>query len=245
MTTPLDVYYWPTPNGWKVTIALEEMGLPYRMLPVNIAAGEQFEPAFLKISPNNRMPALVDPDGPDGPDGAPISVFESGAILQYLGRKSGKFYGQNARDQAEIESWLMWQMGGLGPMAGQTHHFRLYAPQIEPDGSKLEYGVNRYTNETNRLYGVLNTCLADRNFVAGDLSIADFAIWPWIVPWQLQGQELDKFPNLRMWFERCRAREGFQKGYAVGEALRKPMADNSPEAERARKVLFGQKASPA
>ena len=239
MTPPIELYYWPTPNGWKVSIALEEMNLPYEMKPVNIGTGEQFQPDFLKISPNNRMPAIIDPEGPDG---QPISVFESGAILQYLGRKSGKFLGANAREQAEIESWVMWQMGGLGPMAGQTHHFRQYAPKIEPDPAKLEYGVNRYTNETNRLYGVLNKRLADRDFVAGPLSIADFAIWPWIVPWQMQGQDLDSFPNVRAWFERCRQREAFQTGFKLGEELRKPLQADDKAAEAARKVLFGQTA---
>jgi glutathione S-transferase/GST-like protein len=239
MTRPIDLYYWPTPNGWKITIALEEMGLPYAVHPVNIGAGDQFKPEFLAISPNNRMPAIVDHDGPDG---APISVFESGAILQYLARRTGQFGGANEREQAEVESWLMWQMGGLGPMAGQTHHFRQYAPKMEPDPAKLEYGVNRYTNETGRLYGVLNKRLADREFVAGALSIADFAIWPWIVPWQMQGQELDAFPNVRAWFERCRAREAFQRGFKVGEELRRPLQADDKEAERARQVLFGQKA---
>jgi glutathione S-transferase/GST-like protein len=240
MPAPINVYYWPTPNGWKVTIALEEMDLGYNVKPINIGKGEQFEPAFLAISPNNRMPAIVDPDGPGG---QPLSVFESGAILQYLARKSGKFGGGDAREQAEVESWVMWQMGGLGPMAGQAHHFRQYASAIEPDPVKLEYGKNRYTNEVNRLYGVLNKRLADRDFVAGPLSIADFAIWPWIVPWQLQGQDLDSFPALRAWFERCRAREAFQKGFAVGAELRKPLQDNTKEAEEARKVLFGQTAA--
>ena len=239
MATPVELYYWPTPNGWKVSIALEEMGLPYEMKPVNIGKGEQFAPDFLKISPNNRMPAIIDPHGPGD---EPISVFESGAILQYLARKSGQFLGSDAREQAEIESWLMWQMGGLGPMAGQTHHFRQYAPKIEPDENKLAYGVERYTNETNRLYGVLNKRLADRDFVAGPLSIADFAIWPWIVPWKMQGQDLDAFPHVRNWFERCRARDGFQAGFSLGEALRKPLQADDEDAEKARKVLFGQRA---
>lgn len=172
MSQPIDVFYWPTPNGWKVTIALEEMGLPYVIRPVNIGTGEQFKPEFLAISPNNRMPAITDQQGPCG---QPISVFESGAILQYLARKTGKFYGANAREQAEVEQWLFWQMGGLGPMAGQAHHFRSYAKKIEPDETKLEYGANRYTNEVNRLYGVLDRRLADREYLAGAYSIADMA----------------------------------------------------------------------
>jgi glutathione S-transferase len=240
MSKPIELYYWPTPNGWKVSIALEEMGLDYTMVPVNIGTGEQFEPDFLKISPNNRMPAIVDPAGPDG---SAISVFESGAILQYLARKSGKFGGSSAREQAEVESWVMWQMGGLGPMAGQAHHFRQYASKIEADEAKLSYGKERYTNEVNRLYGVLDKRLADRDYVAGDLSIADFAIWPWIVPWSMQGQEITDTPNLMSWYERCAAREGFQKGFALGLELRKPIDENSEEAAAARKVLFGQRAS--
>lgn len=239
MTAPTALYYWPTPNGWKVSIALEEMGLVYEMKPVNIGTGEQFAPEFLKISPNNRMPAIIDPEGPDG---TPISVFESGAILHYLARKSGTFGGKGAAEQAEIESWLMWQMGGLGPMAGQTHHFRQYAPKIEADPEKLAYGVERYTNETGRLYGVLEKRLADRDFVADHLSIADFAIWPWIVPWEMQGQKLDELPNVMDWYQRCAAREGFQKGFALGLELRQTLNEDSEEPEKARKILFGQKA---
>lgn len=239
MAAPIELYYWPTPNGWKVSIALEEMGLPYEMKPVNIGKGEQFEPDFLKISPNNRMPAIIDPEGPDG---APVSVFESGAILQYLARKSSKFGGANAAEQAEIESWVMWQMGGLGPMAGQTHHFRQYAPQIEPDPEKLAYGVERYTAEPGRLYGVLEKQLEGRDFVTGGLSIADFAIWPWIVPWEMQGQNLAEMPNVSAWYQRCAAREGFQKGFALGLELRQTLSEDSEEAEKARKILFGQKA---
>lgn len=234
----IDLYYWPTPNGWKITIALEEMALPYKVHTVNIGEGEQFAPEFLKISPNNRMPAIIDPNGPDG---HPISVFESGAILLYLSRKTGLFGGANLRERAEVESWLMWQMGGLGPMSGQAHHFRNYAPRIEPDPNRTEYGATRYTNEVNRLYGVLDKRLADREFVAGDLSIADFAIWPWILP-EGQGQNLDDFPHLKRWHELCGARESFIKGKAVCEELRKPLEADSEEAERARQVLFGQTA---
>lgn len=236
----IDLYYWPTPNGWKVSIALEEMALPYELKPVNIGTGEQFAPEFLKISPNNRMPAIVDPDGPDG---QPISVFESGAILQYLARKSGQFYGSNPREQAAIEQWLFWQMGGLGPMAGQAHHFRSYAPKIEPDESKLEYGKARYTNEVNRLYGVLERGLSDgRDFIAGDYSIADMAIWPWILP-EGQGQDLNDFPKLKAWVDRVWERPAVQRGRKLGKDLRSNLGADGKEAEAARKVLFGQKAS--
>lgn len=240
MTRPIELWYWPTPNGWKISIMLEETGLPYELKPVNIGAGEQFKPEFLAISPNNRMPAIVDPDGPDG---APLSIFESGAILQYLGVKSGRFYPQDPRGKAEVDQWLFWQVGGLGPMAGQTHHFRQYAPQIVQDQRQLSYGVNRYTNETNRLYGVLNKRLADRDFVAGEYSIADMAIWPWIVPHKNQGQDLEDFPHLKAWFERVQARDGVQRGFKLGEELRRPtLMQQGKEAEQARKVLFGQRA---
>ncbi|PWR19355.1 glutathione S-transferase N-terminal domain-containing protein [Zavarzinia aquatilis] len=228
----IELYYWPTPNGWKISIMLEECGLPYEVKTVNIGKGEQFEPAFLAISPNNRMPAIVDTAPADG--GAPISVFESGAILQYLGRKTGQFYPQDERGRTETEQWLFWQMGGLGPMAGQAHHFRQYAPE------KIEYGINRYTNEVNRLYGVMNKRLADRPFLAGDYSIADMAAWPWVVPYKNQGQDLNDFPNLKRWFETIEARPAVQKGFAVGKELRKPITDN----EEAKKILFGQKARP-
>lgn len=238
MSEPIDVFYWPTPNGWKVTIALEEMELPYRLRPVNIGAGEQFQPEFLSISPNNRMPAITDPDGPDG---KPISVFESGAILQYLARKTGKFYGANAREQADVEQWLFWQMGGLGPMAGQAHHFRSYARKVEPDESKLEYGANRYTNEVNRLYGVMERRLADRDYLAGEYSIADMAAWPWILP-EGQGQNLDDFPNLKAWVERIRERPAVRKGRDAGKELRSNLAEDTDAAKKAREILFGQKA---
>ena len=240
MSRPIELYYWPTPNGWKVSIALEEMGLDYVMKPVNIGAGEQFEPAFLKISPNNRMPAIIDPDGPDG---APISVFESGAILQYLGRKTGQFYPEEPRKRTQVEEWLFWQMGGLGPMAGQAHHFRSYARKIEPDESKLEYGADRYTNEVNRLYGVVERGLSDgRDFIAGDYSIADMAIWPWILP-KGQGQDLDDFPKLKAWVERVGGRPAVQAGRKLGDELRRNLDEDSDEARKARELLFGQRAS--
>lgn len=235
---PIELFYWPTPNGWKISIALEEMELPYVIRPVNIGAGEQFKPEFLAISPNNRMPAITDPEGPDG---KPISIFESGAILQYLGRKTGKFYGANAREQAEVDQWLHWQMGGLGPMAGQAHHFRSYAKKIEPDETKLEYGANRYTNEVNRLYGVLDRRLADREYLAGAYSIADMAAWPWILP-EGQGQNLEDFPNLKAWVERLKERPALRRGRDAGKELRSNLAEDSEEAKKARAILFGQKA---
>jgi GST-like protein len=228
----IDLYYWPTPNGWKITIALEEMGLPYKVVPVNIGRGEQFKPEFLAISPNNRMPAIVDHEPPGG--GAPISVFESGAILLYLGEKSGKFLPKDLRGRYEVMQWLMWQMGGLGPMLGQAHHFRQYAPE------KIQYGIDRYTNEANRLYGVLNKRLADREFVAGDYSIADMAAWPWIVPHERQGQKLEDFPHLDRWYQTMRARPAVQKGF---EVMRDVVTGSGPD-EQAKKILFGQKATP-
>jgi len=235
MTQPIDLYYWPTPNGWKISIVLEEMGLPYNLNLVNIGAGEQFEPEFLKIAPNNRMPVIVDPDGPDG---APITVFESGAILQYLARKTGKFYGASERDRIEVDQWLMWQMGGVGPMAGQAHHFLAYAPHMDPPND-IPYAKDRYRNEVNRLYGVLDRRLADRKFVAGDFfSIADMAIWPWASLWERQEQDITKFPNLNDWLDRCYARPGVQKGRAVAKEKRQNISDN----KGAQSVLFGQKA---
>ncbi len=227
----IDLHYWPTPNGWKISIALEEMGLPYEVVPVNIGRGEQFKPDFLAISPNNRMPAIVDHEPPGG--GAPVSVFESGAILIYLAEKTGKFLPKDLRGRVEVLQWLMWQMGGLGPMLGQAHHFRQYAPE------KIQYGIDRYTNEANRLYGVLNKRLADREFVAGAYSIADMAAWPWIVPHERQGQKLEDFPQLHRWYETMRARDAVQRGFAV---MRDLVIPTGPD-EEAKKVLFGQKAA--
>ena len=238
MTRPIELWYWPTPNGWKVSIALEEMGLAYEMKPVNIGAGEQFRPEFQAISPNGRMPAVVDPEGDEG---KPLSIFESGAILQYLGLKSGRFYPQTAREKAEIDQWLFWQVGGLGPMAGQTHHFRQYAPALIKDQRQIAYGVRRYTDETHRLYGVMDRRLKDREYLAGDYSIADMAAWPWILP-EHQGQNLDEFPHLKAWHERVGARPAVRKGRAVGEELRANLAASGKAAEEARKVLFGQRA---
>ena len=234
----IDVHYWPTPNGGKISIMLEECGLPYRLVPVNIGTGEQFKPDFLKISPNNRMPAIVDDDPPGG--GAPVSVFESGAILQYLAEKTGKFLPTDLRGRYEVLQWVNWQMGGLGPMAGQANHFRMYAPQFNPV-EQLKYGQDRYTNEVNRLFGVLNKRLADREFVAGALSIADMAIWPWIVGFKNFGQNLDDFVDLKRWFEESMGkRPAVIKGKAAGAELRPAPGINT---EEQRKVLFGQTAA--
>ena len=230
-TKPIELHFWATPNGWKISIMLEELGAPYELHYVNIAVGEQFEPDFLKIAPNNRTPAIVDPEGPGD---EPISVFESGAVLQYLGRKFGKFYGSDERGRVEVEQWLMWQMGGLGPMAGQAHHFREYSQE------KVEYAVNRYTNECNRLYGVLNKRLADRDYVAGDFSIADIAIIGWIKPHQRQGQDLNEFPNLKAWFARMMARPAVAKGIEIGVEMRSKT--NLANDKEAQKILFGQTA---
>jgi GST-like protein len=228
---PIELHYWPTPNGFKITIALEEMGLPYAIVPVNISAGDQFKPEFLAISPNNRMPAIVDPNGPDG---KPISVFESGAILIYLGRKSGKFYPSDERGRVMVEQWLMWQMGGFGPMLGQNHHFKQYAPE------KIPYAIDRYVKETNRLYGVLNKRLSASEFVAGDYSIADMALIGWARGWEKQGQDLNDFPHVARWMDTLMARPAVAKGLKVGEELRNPAAMQDPAV---RAVLFGQTAS--
>ena len=227
--TTIDLRYWPTPNGWKITIALEEMGLPYTVRFVDIGKGEQFAPDFLAIAPNNRMPAIIDPEGPNG---APISVFESGAILLYLARKTGRFLGETERARVEIEQWLMWQMGGLGPMAGQAHHFLKYAPE------RIPYAMDRYRSEVNRLYGVLDRRLADREHVAGDYSIADMAIWPWASLWQGQEQDIAQFPNMAAWLDRVGKRPAVQRGRAVGAEKRKDIATD----KEAQKVLFGQQA---
>ncbi|MCA1495029.1 glutathione S-transferase family protein [Sinorhizobium alkalisoli] len=232
MTAPIELYYWPTPNGWKITIMLEELGVPYVVKYVNIGRGDQFAPEFLEISPNNRMPAIVDPEGPDG---VPISVFESGAILQYLGRKYRRFYPSDERARVEVEQWLFWQVGGLGPMAGQAHHFRQYAPE------RIAYGIERYTNEVNRLYGVMNKRLADRPFLAADYSIADMAAIGWVIPHENQGQDLNEFPNLKRWFETMLARPAVKKAIEVGKeerARQKSLAED----KEAQKILFGQRA---
>ena len=229
----IDFYFWPTPNGWKISIALAEMGLSYNLNLVDIHKGDQFKPGFLKLSPNNRMPAIVDPNGPDG---APVSIFESGAILQYLARKTGLFYGVTERDRIEVDQWLMWQMGGVGPMAGQAHHFLKYAPAMEPPND-IPYAKDRYRNEVSRLYTVLDRRLADRDYVAGDFfSIADMAIWPWACLWEGQQQDITQFPHMKDWLDRCYARPGVQAGRALAKELRQ-----TAPTKGAQNVLFGQK----
>ena len=229
---PIEVYYWPTPNGHKITIMLEECGLPYEIKPVNIGRGDQFKPEFLAISPNNRMPAIVDPDGPGG---RPISVFESGAILQYLGRKTGKFYPAEERQRVQVDEWLYWQMANLGPNAGNAHHFRNYAQD------KIQYGIDRFINEVNRLYGVLNIRLTDRPYLAGEYSIADMASYPWVRSYKNQGQDIAEFPNLEKWFQRMRERPAVATAVKVGEELRSA-AYNLATDKEAQKILFGQRA---
>lgn len=228
---PIELNFWPTPNGWKVTVMLEELGIPWKLNHVNIGAGEQFEPDFLKISPNNRMPAIIDPEGPDG---EPVSVFESGAILQYLGRKFEQFYPADERGRIEVDQWLHWQMGGLGPIAGQAHHFRIYAKE------KIPYAIERFTNECNRLYGVMNRRLADRDFLAGDYSIADMAAIGWATRHERHGQDLGDFPNVLDWYERMKARPAVERGLAVGRDI--DQRTNIATDDDAQKVLFGQKA---
>src|SRR5262245_42731147 len=203
---PVELYFWPTPNGWKVSIMLEECELPYTVVPVNIAHGEQFTDAFLVVSPNNRMPAIVDPDGPGG---RPVSIFESGAILQYLGRKTGKFYPTDERSRVGVDQWLFWQMANLGPKAGECHHFRLYA------GEQVPYAVDRFTREMNRLYGVMNTRLERRAFLAGRYSIADMACVGWVRHWARQGQEIGQFPHLKRWLERMMARPAVDRAIHI------------------------------
>jgi GST-like protein len=213
----IDLHYWTTPNGHKITLFLEESGLPYRLFPVNIGKDEQFKPDFLKIAPNNRIPAIVDHEPVDGP--APLSLFESGAILLYLAEKTGRFIAQDLRGRQETLQWLFWQMGGLGPMAGQNHHFNRFAKE------RIPYAIERYVNETARLYGVLNKRLADRDFVAGrEYSIADMAIYPWIVPHTYQEQDLNDFPHLKRWFEAIASREATQRAYALVDEINPPKA---------------------
>jgi len=227
---PIALYFWPTPNGWKITIMLEECELPYRLIPVDISKGEQFAPEFLKISPNNRMPAIVDPHGPDG---VPVSVFESGAILQYLGRKTGKFYPQQERARVATEEWLYWQMGNLGPMAGQAHHFRLYAPE------QLPYAINRYTNEMHRIYGVMNTRLSKVPYLAGDEhTIADMACVSWTKLWKRQGQDPHEFPHVQRWLDAVQARPATQRGLAVRVEAARQVDMTDPKVHA---VLFGQR----
>ncbi|MFZ9297073.1 MAG: glutathione binding-like protein [Hylemonella sp.] len=222
----IDVYSWATPNGHKVHIMLEECGLPYQAHAVNIGIGDQFKPEFLKISPNNRIPAIVDSDGPDG---KPISLFESGAILIYLAAKTGKFMPKSDRQKYQVLQWLMFQMGGVGPMLGQNHHFRIYAPE------KIEYAINRYTNEAKRLYGVMNKQLASNKYIAGNsYSIADMAIFPWLRNWKNQGIDWADYPHLKAWFDKIGERPAVKRGVEVLAHLRKPLVD-----DKARETLFG------
>jgi GST-like protein len=224
----IDLYYWTTPNGHKVTIFLEEAGLPYRITPVNISKGEQFKPEFLAIAPNNRIPAMVDLAPPNG--AATLSLFESGAILLYLAEKTGRFIPADLAGRAEVLQWLFWQMGGLGPMAGQNHHFSQYAPE------KLPYAIDRYVNETARLYAVLDRRLADREYMAGEYSIADMASYPWVVPHKKQGQDMDKFPNLKRWFDAIGERPAVRAAYARAAEI-----NTAPTvSEESKHLLFGQ-----
>lgn len=230
----IDLYYWTTPNGHKITLFLEEAGLEYNIIPVNIGAGDQFKPEFLAISPNNRIPAIVDhsPDPARFPDGEPVSAFESGAILLYLAEKTGKFLSADARVRNETLEWLMWQMGGLGPMLGQNHHFGFYAKE------KIPYAIERYRNETSRLYGVLEKRLDGRNFIVDEYSIADMACYPWIQRYERQQRDLNETPNVKRWFDNISARQATIDAYAHVERI-----SNQPVAtdEKSRKILFGQK----
>lgn len=227
---PIELHYWPTPNGHKITIMLEELGVPYELKFVNISTGDQFKPEFLAISPNNKMPAIVDPEGPDG---APISVFESGAILLYLGRKFGRFYPQDERGRVEVEQWLMWQMGGFGPMLGQNHHFALYAPE------KIPYAIKRYQDETHRLYGVLEKQLAGKDYICGDYSIVDMASVGWARGWERQAINGAEFPNVMAWIDRVSARPAVARALAI-TAPTPP--SNLADDKEAQKVLFNQRA---
>jgi GSH-dependent disulfide-bond oxidoreductase len=229
----IDLHFWTTPNGYKIAVALEEMALPHRVVPVNIGKGDQFKPEFVAISPNNRIPALVDHDPKGG--GAPLSIFESGAILLYLAEKTGQFIPADLRGRVEVLQWLFWQMAGLGPMAGQNGHFAVYAPE------KIPYAIERYTKETNRLYGVLNKRLADREYIAGAYSIADMACYPWIRPHQAHGQNLEDFRHLKRWFEAVAARPAVMKAYESADTSYEPGQTMS---EEARRILFGQTARP-
>lgn len=224
----IDLYYWTTPNGHKITIFLEEAELPYTIYPVNISKGEQFQPSFLAISPNNRIPAIVDQQPLDG--GEPVSVFESGAILHYLAEKTGKFLPTDIRGRAKTQEWLFWQMGGLGPMLGQNHHFSQYAPE------KIPYAINRYVKETERLYGVLDQQLADREFITGTYSIADMAAYPWIVPYERQQIKLSEFPHVKRWFEAIQQRPAVERAYAQAKAIN----TQATVSEESKSILFGQ-----
>ncbi|HVN64830.1 MAG TPA: glutathione S-transferase N-terminal domain-containing protein [Candidatus Binataceae bacterium] len=232
----IDLYFWPTPNGYKISVMLEEVGLKYNIVPVNIGAGDQFKPEFLKISPNNKMPAIVDHEGPDG---NPISIFESGAILMYLAEKTGQLMPSDTRGKYKVIEWLMFQMGTVGPMLGQAHHFRVYAPE------RIAYATDRYTNEANRIYRVIDKRLGEAEFLAGEYSIADIATYPWLVPHNMQGQNLDDYPNLKRWYGALRARPAVQRGFAamaeeiakMKAAAAKPAAEDKDRWEN----LFGKK----
>jgi len=228
----IDLYYWPTPNGHKITILLEETALPYSLKPINISKGDQFDPAFLRIAPNNRIPAIVDHAPVDG--GAPLSLMESGAILEYLAAKTGQFMPEDFRGIWECRQWVYWQMANLGPMAGQNHHFAQYAPD------KIPYAIDRYVRETGRLYAVIDKRLADREFLAGPYSIADMAAYPWTVPYERQGQRLEDFPNLKRWFESIKARPATVRAYEKG-----PLINPAPgiRTEEEKRILFGQSAA--
>ena len=229
----IELYYWPTPNGWKISIMMEECGLDYLVRYVDIGAGDQFKPDFLAISPNNRMPAIIDPEGPDG---QPVAIFESGAILQYLGNKTGRFYPTGARARIAVDMWLFWQIGGLGPMAGQAHHFLHYAPE------DLAYAKKRYVDECNRLYGVMNKQLQKHKYLAGEeLSIADFAAWSWADLYARQEQDITQFPHLRRWHEELGARPLLRRGRDLGAEYRAKVTDIKTD-EKTRSVLFGQRA---
>ncbi|TCJ20025.1 glutathione S-transferase family protein [Rubrobacter taiwanensis] len=232
MAQPIDLYYWPTPNGWKITIFLEETGLPYNVIPVDITAGDQFKEDFLKISPNNKMPAIVDPEGPGG---EPVSLFESGAILIYLAEKTGELLPRSPREKYLVLQWLMFQVGHVGPMLGQAHHFRQYAPE------EIPYAIERYTNEAARLYGVMDRRLSEVEYFAGEYSIADVAIFPWIVPHENQGQDLGDYPNLARWYEAVRSRPAVQRGLDVGRELRRRLGRDMDE--ETRRILFGGRSS--
>lgn len=223
----IEAYFWPTPNGWKISIALEEMELDYRIVPVNIMRGDQFEDAFLTISPNNRMPAIVDHAPVDGGD--PVPVFESGAILWYLAEKTGTFLPTDRRGRTAVMEWLMWQMSGIGPMFGQAGHFKFYAPVPIP------YAQDRYRTESRRLYGVLDRRLRDRDHICGDYSIADMACWPWVLTYKKQGIDLDPFPNVRRWYDQLKTRPGLRRGYKVGSEFGKP--DGTWDAEARRNLM--------
>jgi GST-like protein len=229
----IDLYYWTTPNGHKITIFLEETGLPYKIIPINIGKGEQFQREFLAVSPNNRIPAMIDHAPPDG--GKPIPVFESGAMLLYLADKTGKFIPRDLRARTQVLEWLFWQMANLGPNSGQNNHFSNYAVD------KIPYAMDRYRNEVNRLYGVLDRRLADRDYVAGDYSIADMASYPWIVPWERQGQKLDDFPHVKRWFEAIRARPAVKRAYEKAKEINPNMGGIRTAEERA--ILVGQTAA--